>query len=189
MLKRITWRVGDVYVLKVSDECYTLVQMRENHLLQFFALASKSGKFSGINLDAEQELFTIFVAENRIKELFVRKTESDEIRANTKSTNKLMLSPIFGIGGAQGAQLIELTDRFSSVDGKIIKDKLTAESDRDNIYSYELAGMIGSADKIKDRLVRYFETGINWDESKRFVFRSIEPPKRTNSCNPPLKRI
>lgn len=41
--------------------------------------------------------------------------------------------------------------------------------------------MIGAPEKLRTRLLRYFETGVNWDDSKSFLFKGIPLP-------PPQKR-
>jgi hypothetical protein len=189
MVKSISWKEGSVFVIKVSEHLFSLTQMRENHLLQFFALTSEEYDFPDIDLSAERELFTIFVAENRIKDIFVRKIDNGKVKINRRPTERLMLSAVFGVGGVCGARLVELTDEFSSVGARVVQDNLTLENDLAQIYSHDLVGMVGDPAKLARRLRLYFESGVNWDESKKFVFNSIEPPPKNHSCNPPLRRI
>ncbi len=78
--------------------------------------------------------------------------------------------------GEFGADLIELSETYS-VDGKkIVKQKLSSQEDLDSIRRYELAGMVGDPNKIKGRLLRFFESGVNWDDSKYFIFKDVRLP-------------
>jgi hypothetical protein len=56
------------------------------------------------------------------------------------------------------------------------KDGLTIEDDLDVIYTHEYVGMVGDPEKLRTRLVRWFDAGVNWDDSKAFIFKGIQPP-------------
>ncbi len=51
MLKKITWQEGRILSLKLKDDLYTLVQMRENYYLQFFDLTNTQNTWTGVNLE------------------------------------------------------------------------------------------------------------------------------------------
>lgn len=189
MAKRVVWKPGDVFSIKVSEDLYTLAQMRENNLLQFFAVAAKDEKFSGVDLNEQNPLFCIFVAINRVKEILSRNV-TDEIKtANGRPTPKIMLSAIFGAGQEAGANVIELSNEFSSVGARVLRKVTRSEGDFSDIYKYDMCGMYGNPAEILRRLLRYFETGVNWDESKRFVFGAVEPPKPGAPWSPPVKWV
>ena len=59
---------------------------------------------------------------------------------------------------------------------RIIKAGVTIDDDLDLIYAFELAGMLGDPEKLRRRLVRFFDSGVNWDEAKPFLFKDIAPP-------------
>ncbi len=174
MLKKITWQEGKVLSLKLRDNLYTLVQMRENYYLQFFDLTRTQDIWEGIDLETVNTLFFIFTSTKALKGLAISEPSLDNISTDGHSPEKKMLSAI--IGGNYGADLIELTDSFETLDAITLKSNLTVPDDLDTIYKYELSGMIGDPEKLRNRLINYFENGINWDKSKEFLFKGISPP-------------
>ena len=60
---------------------------------------------------------------------------------------------------------------------KQIKGDLTLENNYEDIFNYELIGMIGDSNKIISRLNNYIQTGIDFDDSKKFIFPNIVLPK------------
>jgi hypothetical protein len=58
----------------------------------------------------------------------------------------------------------------------IFTGDLCLTEDLTDIHTHELAGMVGDPKKLQARLVRFFETGVNWDDSKSFLFPGIELP-------------
>lgn len=174
MLKKIAWQEGKILSLKLKDNLYTLVQMRENYYLQFFDLINTQDTWSGVNLEKVDPLFFIFTSTKALKGLAISEPSSDEVRIDMRPPEKKMLRAI--IGGNYGADLIELTDSFETLDAITLKSNLTLTDDLDTIYKYELSGMIGDPEKLQNRLVNYFENGVNWDKSKEFLFKGISAP-------------
>jgi len=74
------------------------------------------------------------------------------------------------------ARLVDLTEAFDIIGSKELTGRLSAADDLDIIYRYELAGSEGNADRISKRLIRYFETGVNWDDSKTILFKDVPQP-------------
>ncbi|HIH2752968.1 hypothetical protein L3V59_28915 [Burkholderia aenigmatica] len=180
MLKKIAWSENSIFNVKLGENLFTLAQMRCNHLMQFFDINSEDGAWSGVDLNAVPELFSIYVAENKLKPILTEKIDDSRVTPNRRPIPKLMLSLRIDGPGEFGADLIELSETYS-VDGKkIIKQKLSSREDLDSIHRYELAGMVGDPNKIKGRLLRFFESGVNWDESKCFIFKDIQPPYARN---------
>jgi hypothetical protein len=189
MLKRVTWKQGDLFSVEVSDGIYTLVQMRENNLMQFFALGSKRDDFSGVDLNKEKELFCIFISISRIKEILVRNLNSEVKAINNRPTPAIMLSAILGAGLGAGARVIKLSEEFSNIGATVLRKISKAEGNADDMYKYEMSGMYGNPTELRARLLRYFETGVNWDESKKFVFGAVEPPSAGEPWCPPVRWI
>lgn len=176
MLKKIVWSENSIFNVKLSENLFTIAQMRCNHLMQFFDVSSEDGAWSGVDLNTVPELFSIYVAENKLKPILVEKIDESRVAPNLRPAPKLMLSLRIDGSGEFGADLIELSDTYS-VDGKkIVKQKLSSQEDLDSIRRYELAGMVGDPNKIKGRLLMFFESGVNWDDSKYFIFKDIRPP-------------
>lgn len=174
MLKKITWQEGKVLSLKLKDDLYTLVQMRKNYYLQFFDLTSAQNTWSDVDLRTVDTLFFIFTSTKALKGLAVSELSSDDVSLDERPPERRMLRAI--IGGNYGADLIELTDTFETIDATTLKSNLTLANDLDTIYKYELSGMIGDPEKLRNRLINYFDNGINWDKSKEFLFKGIFPP-------------
>ncbi|MBE8593618.1 hypothetical protein IQK56_23360 [Pseudomonas sp. MAFF 301449] len=174
MLKKIAWQENKVLSLKLKDELYTLVQMREDYYLQFFDLTSNEDTWTDVDLEKVDTLFFIFTSTQALKGLAISEPSLDKISIDKRVPEKKMLRAI--IGGNYGADLIELTDSFETLDAVTLKSNLTLADDLNTIYKYELSGMLGDPEKLRNRLINYFDNGINWDKSKEFLFKGISPP-------------
>ena len=183
MTKRISWIENAVISVQLRDDLHTLAQMRSNHLIEFFDIRG-NGDWAGIDLSTIPVLFCVYVAEQRLRPLFKRTLTSQEAIPNSRPVLRRMLSFIVKPGGAFGADLVELTEAYSSVNATVIKADLSVEENLTEIQKYELTGMVGDAEKLKARLIRYFDTGVNWDDSKSFLFPSITlpSPERGEPC-------
>jgi|SRR5476649_241680 len=178
MLKKITWQEGKVLSLKLKDDLYTLVQMRKDYYLQFFALKSAQDAWTEVDLGKVDTLFFIFTSTKALKGLAISEPSLDNISIDKRPPEKKILRAI--IGGNYGADLIELTDSFETLDATTLKSNLTLADDLDTIYKYELSGMLGDPEKLRNRLINYFDNGINWDNSKEFLFKGISLPSAKN---------
>jgi hypothetical protein len=176
MLKKIELKENEVVGVQLNPSLFTLAQMRVNGIMQFFDVSKSNNDWSGLDLNTIPALFYLFVAEKNMGSLFVEKIPSNVVTPSKIPVPKIMLTPIIGDAGKHGAKLIELTDEYSSYEAKVLKDNLDPTEDRDLIYTYELCGMYGDPKKIGKRLERYFESGINWDDSKKFLFPDIPLP-------------
>lgn len=175
MLKQLKWTENAVFSIRLRENLFSLAQMRKNHIMQFFDIQCTTSKWGG-DLNCVRSLFFLFVAENRIKSLFVEKLDRSVVIPSQEPIPRLMLSPVIGSDGSCGANLVELTEDFSAYGARIVKENLSQTLDRDLIYRYELTGMVGDSEKLKNRLILFFDNSLNWDESKSFVFRGIDPP-------------
>ncbi|MCA8432187.1 hypothetical protein [Burkholderia seminalis] len=117
MLKKIVWSENSIFNVKLSENLFTIAQMRCNHLMQFFDVSSEDGAWSGVDLNTVPELFSIYVAENKLKPILVEKIDESRVAPNLRPAPKLMLSLRIDGSGEFGADLIELSDTYS-VDGK-----------------------------------------------------------------------
>jgi len=176
MLKSIRWVEDRVLSLKLSENQFGLAQMRKNHLMEFFDVFQENDSWEGIDLNKERILFCLFVAENRLKPLYSSVIDRRDVKPNLRPIINRMLSANFGRGPQGGANLIELTDDYSNLPEKTIKPNLTIKNDLETIYTHELCGMYGDPEKIRKRILVYLETGVNWDESKGFLFSGIPLP-------------
>lgn len=72
-----------------------------------------------------------------------------------------------------------MDDRYTSVDQKVLIPQLTVKDYLDIIQTKEYAGMHGDSKEIQKRLLTFYETGINWDKSKKFLFPDVTSPAPT----------
>jgi hypothetical protein len=183
MMKKIVWQPDSVISVQQRDDLYTLCQMRENHLMQFFDVRSADGRWERVDLNTGEPLFCISVAEQKFKGIFERWVDAADVQPSNREIPRLMLSaeilPLGDEGVRFHVRLIELDDDFESWSAKVVRSNITKD-DLDLIYRHEMAGMHGSVEKLKKRLVRFFDTGVNWNDELSFIFPGVPlpPPKR-----------
>jgi hypothetical protein len=178
MLKRTRWKLDAVLSLKLRDDLYTLAQTRTNCLTQFFDIRSADGQWSGVDLNAVDPLFCIYVADNRMKPIIDAVVKDEQARPNIRPLPRIMLSalPIVGEKYKCAVNLVESGDSFESVSARVLKANLSPANDSKDLRTYELTGMWGNPDQLAKRLIRYFDIGVNWDDSKSFIFGDDLPP-------------
>jgi hypothetical protein len=154
--------------VKLREDLYTLAQMRVNHLMQFFDVRSRDGQWWDIDLNAAGPLFSIYVAENRMKPILEAFVTTPSVKPDKRPVPRIMLSaaPIVGSKYKYSVDLIELDDACVCWDVGAIKRDLAPATDADNLRRYELTGMWGDPDELAKRLTRYFDTGVDWHEQK-----------------------
>jgi len=178
MLRCPKWQEGLILSIKVEEGLYAISQMRNNYLLEVFDVFMGDDSWGGVDLNKTDVLFTIFVSIKNIKEILSGLVSNDTVTPNERPVEKRMLSAIFGAPGNTGAKLIELSENYSNIGAQVVKDNLSPEGDLELIHRYELCGMVGDPGKILSRIKSYRETGINWDQSKEFLFPGIQRPLR-----------
>ncbi|WP_152645538.1 hypothetical protein [Pseudomonas sp. 10-1B] len=176
MLKSLKWQEGLVLSVKIEEGLYTIAQMRSNYLLEVFDLFRIDDDWRGVDLNSVDVLFTIVVSIKNIKRIFSSIVSDEFTVPNNRPAEKCMLSAIFGTPGNTGAKLIELSEDYSNIGARVIKDTLSPDRDLALIHRYELCGMVGDPEKIILRIKNYRETGVNWDPSKEFLFPGIQRP-------------
>jgi hypothetical protein len=176
MLKSIRWERDAVFSLRLREDLYSLCQMRQASIMQFFVICSPRGTWASVDLNEHRTLATLFVAESRLKPLFVEKLGPERVVPSKEPVSRIMLNATIGGGARYGADLVELNENYSMIAERVVKLGLDPATDIDVIRRFELTGMVGSAEKIRARLVRYFDSGVNWDDQKSFLFKGIELP-------------
>jgi hypothetical protein len=176
MLKNVKWSEDSVYSIKLRDDLYTLVQMRKNYIMQFFDIKHSSDEWQGIDLNNYSTIFFRFVAPKGLSRIFSKNISNGEIKPSLLPIETRMLSMDLSQAPNYSARLVELTNQFDTIGAKELTGRLEVPNDLDTIYRYELDGSEGRAEKISKRLIRYFETGVNWDDSKEFIFKGAPLP-------------
>ena len=177
MLKKLVWEENAVFSLQLRDNLFSLCQMRTGSIMQFFGCCSIDDTWPGVDLDQEKILGQYFVAENKLKPLFARKIDPSEVRPNSREVPRLMLSAIIEANDQYGGSLVRLNTAYSMLGEEMVTANLDKDVDWEIIRSHEFMGMEGSVNKLRARLLRYFDTGVWWDDQKSFLFRGIRLPE------------
>jgi hypothetical protein len=180
-MRKIPFAVGDVLNIKLRDDLFSIAQVSLPSYVTFFDIASKNGDWKDVDLSKTPILFCAVVATTRMKPLIVGKLASDRVKADTRQMERLFIKPGLNFSGGhafRGGNLIEVDDRGETTQRPIIKKGLTAEADSELILKYELTNMWNDPELLRDRLIRYFDDGINWDRHKEQIFPGIKPPNK-----------
>lgn len=154
--------------------------MRKNYIMQFFDIKNSSDNWNNIDLNNCKTIFFKFVSPKGLKKIFSQKILIDNVKPSTLPIEKKVLCMDLSRAPNYSAKLVELTDQFDTIGGKELKGELSTLEDIEIIHKYELAGSEGNPERITKRLLRYFETGINWDDSKEFLFKDAPHPPPSN---------
>lgn len=182
MLKRLIWKENFLFNIKLSNNMYTIAQMSISPTIIFYDLLSKDGIWHNINLNNEKYIFRVFVGnifkniiENRIKNKTIIPMENQYYKywIDPKLNENYRYNPDYEFPFHGGRLIEEDADgRLNIVTARVIKNNLILPHDKEIINKYELITMWG-ADTLRDRLCRYFETGINQDNFKCRVFPGL----------------
>ncbi|TWI39494.1 hypothetical protein IP92_05973 [Pseudoduganella flava] len=156
-IRKISLKEGEVVCVKLVEAKYTLAQMRNNGIMQFFDISNTNPSWPVLDLNRVSSLFYVFVSDQALSPIFLGKVLSAVVTPSAEPVPKLMLSAIFNPGNL-GARLIELTKKYSSLGGGVIKDRLDPQEDWDIIRGHEMCGLHTDPEKLRKRLLRYFET-------------------------------
>lgn len=181
MPKKLMWKTDRVVSIKLRENLYTLAQMRVNTLVQFFDIQSENGIWDSTDLNLVNPIFCIYLSDAPLNEL-AHKILIDKITPNLRAIPNRMLTADYAYRDGVlefSVRLVQLTERYESLGAVTIQEQVLPGNDLDLIYSHEFVGMEGSTKKLLTRLTRFFDTGVNWDEQKSFVFKGIPlPPAR-----------
>jgi len=176
MTAKTTFHENAVYSLRLRNDLFTLVQLRRNCFMQFFDVFNDTDEWQDLDLNHCRTLHFSIVATTGLKRLFSKQIDPSTVRPSTMPIERRMLRADLSAAPDYSAKLIELTDTHEALDATELSGRLSGMEDVETIHRYELAGMQGDPAKVSKRLIRYFETGVNWDESKAFLFKGIAPP-------------
>ncbi len=189
MRKGVARKENVVLSIGLRPTLFTLAQMRATTFLQFFDLSSEDGAWKDVDLTRVEPLFCVHVASAFLKEHPIEKVPPHRVKPNCRPIPPRMLAYDFGKMGH--ADLVEMNDRYETLimnGAELVQTGLTPKEDLDAIYNYEYSGMFGSK-AIRDRLLRYFDTGVNFDDSKSKFFQGLKPPPSKGKKAPQAKPI
>ena len=174
MPKRVTWKENALISLKLRDDLFTIAQMLRSPFLRLFKISNKDGAWRNLDLNKVDALFCVIVGRVVQQQLCEGKVRDRSVIPSSLPFPKLWLRPYVNFDGGfafMGARLVEIdpTKHINITTVPIVKEWLRPKADAELIKKYELTNMWG-ADDLRERLVRYFDTGIDRDDLKEKVF-------------------
>lgn len=172
--------IDSVYLIKITDDLYSICQHRGNTFFEFFdVFFSDFNEEIKIDLNETKILFTKSCAADKFKDFFVKEITS--VIPNSRAIETVYLHPFHYLlkvlqneGDVnQYVSLVKLTNIYKSVDYEIVIEQLNEQNNLQEIYKYNSFGMAGSADKIQEELSNYVKTGILWGREKSTLFPTI----------------
>ena len=170
---------GVVFSIKIEGVGYTAAQLRDDCQMDFFDIIRENDEWEGVDFNQVDVLFCIVVAAHRLLKLFHRNITS-EVVGNTRPRILLGLSYTLKLRhtGLFGFNLVEYDNPYNPNVERIIIEDLEPDEHKDIIYSYENLGMNGNPDKIRERLSKYYLSGVNWDLTKSVLYPELSPPPK-----------
>lgn len=182
-MNRVRSKQGDVLVYQLKENLYTAAQRMESQIVRFFDIKSENANNweEGLDLNQLPILFEVFVMTNYVEKKFAVK-KLKKVIPSVKPYERFWIvsydptdpyfrgkkENVYGLGG----KLVDLGNNyFTGYDAPIVKHNLSVKKDREILEKYELDWAWGEA--IIERLIRYFETGINRDDMKFEVFPDL----------------
>ncbi|WP_064792212.1 hypothetical protein [Shewanella woodyi] len=179
-IKKKDLKEGKVFSIQVGHFGYVLAQLRDNCRMDVFDNLRNEDEWKEENLNEAKIMFTIVVAEHRLLKLF----DSDVTSVVTPNTRKrelialTMSSSIRKSTNLPALSLVKHTEVYDPSNIEMLIESLEPEFHKDILYSYEYIGMVGQPEKIRDRVVTYFSSRINWDKQKSVFYPELSlPPK------------
>ena len=189
MAKRVVWKKNDLVNIQLRDDLYTIGQMLASSAMRFYDISNTDGIWNDVDLNNVKPLFTVFVGRIINKYLIHSKIKSPTVIPSSEPYERYWIQPYTIMDGDHyngdhykgdfsfvflGGKLIDngANGEKGITNAPIIKEDLTLPKDRDLIEKYELTSMWGDGD-LRDRLCRYFDTGINRDDLKFEVFPEL----------------
>lgn len=172
MATSVRWKMS----IKVRNDLFALSQMYASPYMQFYSVRSENGDWRGTDLNQERPLFCVTVAPKRLAPIIARVVPASEVVPDRRDMPRLMIKPILNFEGGhpfKGGNLIDIDDDGGTVDARIIRSDLAVGTDDAVIRAYELTDMWVRHQEITDRLVNYFDHGVNWDTHKDAVFPGL----------------
>ena len=172
--------IDSVYLIKITDDLYSICEHRGNTFFEFFDVFFPDfNEERKIDLNETKILFTKSCAADRFKDFFVKEITS--VIPNSRAIETIYLHPFYYLlkrlqnGGDvnQYVSSVKRTNIYKSVDYEIVIEQLNEQNNLQEIYKYNSFGMVGSADKIHEELSNYVKTGILWGREKSTLFPTI----------------
>lgn len=193
-MTRIIWKENDIVRLKLRDDLFTVGQMLISPFMRFYKISKPVDEWQDLDLNKEEELFTVLITNHVFRGLATGKAKGKSIHPSQKPMQRQWIDvhsndgPWYeGKSVFLGGKLVELAPRTmalnepTSNENKLQSDtyiapvlikNLTLPQHRKVLEELELTNQ-WSADSLCERLVRYFDKGIDRDDLKFQVFPGL----------------
>ena len=172
MPKRVTWKENALISLKLRDDLFTIAQMLTSPYLRLFKVCNKDGIWRDLDLNKVEVLFCVLVGQVVLQQLCEGKVRVRSVIPSALPFQRLWINAYVNFDGGFpfiGGKLIEIDPTKGYTRAPVVKDWLLPKADAELIKKYELTNMWG-AEGLRERLVRYFDTGVDRHELKEKVF-------------------
>lgn len=170
-----------VFSIKIGEHGYVLAQLRDDCRMDVFDNLRQEDIWDGEDLNKASILFTLVVAEHRLLKLFNSEVTTI-VKPNTRPRVLIGLSygEIRDSTKMPGLRLIKYDPVYDPSNIEVLIPALEPENPlhKDYIYSYEDIGMQGKPEVIRNRIITYYETGVNWDKSNELLYPELSPPPK-----------
>lgn len=174
-IRKISLKEGEVVCVKLVEAKYTLAQMRNNGIMQFFDISNTNPSWPVLDLNRVSSLFYVFVSDQALSPIFLGKVLSAVVTPSAEPVPKLMLSAIFNPGNL-GARLIELTKKIL-LPGRRGHKGSTGSAGRLGHHSWTRNVRAAHRSReIAQATTTLLRDSVNWDDAKSFIFKDIRLP-------------
>lgn len=151
---------------------YTIAQMLDSAVMCFFKHRSSDGDWGNLELKEEDIIFCVFVGNIVLQRLCVENISPDRVKPLDNYEQRYWIRPKLNFSGGypfQGGDMIEID--FSSGKGASSSRVVKANLDPFDpiVKELELTSMWGYED-LRERLIKFFDTGIDENPIKNKVF-------------------
>lgn len=180
---RAFWKKGSVVSLRIKADLFTLGQMVDKGAkMRFFSIFRTSDKWDGLDLNNVETLFCVAIGNVVLQRLGVRRIPSKEVVPSQAPFERYFIdvgdnSEGYRLRGEymwRGGRLVDLgaEGQHDAWNAPTIIQNLTVELHRDIILKHEFCNMYGD-NHVKDRLLKFVESGLNEDPLKAKVFPEL----------------
>jgi hypothetical protein len=166
---------GDLISIKLRDDLYSISYAVENAIREYFDITSKDGNW---DIDKPVKLKSLFkgYVVNSINIIAVKRIDpANFIFEKEPPAETLWVRPYVNLGAGfafKGGDLISVKPGMGYASAPVVKGDLTLPKDKDTIEKYDLVNTWGPYE-VQERLIRYFEKGINRDDLKYEIFPGL----------------
>ncbi|HDO1312531.1 hypothetical protein ACE1B4_00160 [Aeromonas veronii] len=179
-------QVDTVFSIEVPEYGYILAQLRDDHCMDVFDNLRRDDSWEDVDLNTSPVLFTIIVSAHRLLGLFSSEV-TNFVKINRRPRKLLSLSLSSEkreVTGLPGLRLVRHGEVYDPCNTDVLISILEPDVHADILYSYECLSMIGQPDIIRERIVNFYKTGVNWDKQKSILYPELAlPPKGYKKIN------